>query len=122
MLILPDMSDGPSESLALCVLTCHIKTVFYINWSLFLFQREAILIKELSRETAPNKIFTFSTRIWLPSNYIITKTTKGQSEVIPTVVKATLIPENLKKIQVPVFLFIYQIGLVINIVTVSDIQ
>lgn len=101
--IIQNLYSAHEEAISICEEQGLKQAVYFLKRDLmFIKEREAILIKELSRETAPNKVFTFSTRIWLPSNYIITKTTKGQSEVIPTVVKATLIPENLKKIQTPV--------------------
>lgn len=47
-------------------------------------QREAVLVKELSKVRIPNRRYTFSTRIWLPKNYIVTKDEGRRQTVIPT--------------------------------------
>lgn len=52
-------------------------------------QREAVLVKELSKVRIPNRRYTFSTRIWLPKNYIVTKDEGRRQTVIPTKVIRT---------------------------------
>ena len=43
-----------------------------------------MLVKELGKVRIPNKRYTFSTRIWMPKNYIVTKVEGTKQTVIPT--------------------------------------
>ncbi|XP_076073157.1 uncharacterized protein LOC143044850 isoform X3 [Mytilus galloprovincialis] len=93
--IMQNLYSAHEEAINICEEQGLKQAVYFLKRDLtFIKERESILITELSRETTPNKVFTFLPRIWMPSNYIITKTTKGHSEVIPTVVKNQLMPEN----------------------------
>ncbi|XP_013411124.1 uncharacterized protein LOC106174227 isoform X2 [Lingula anatina] len=52
----------------------------------FIKDRETVLRKELSKVKYPTREFHFSTRIWLPQNWIVKQHLYGESEVIPTVI------------------------------------
>ena len=43
------------------------------------------MLKELSKVRIPNRLYTFSIRIWLPRNWVTLKTIEGDESVIPTV-------------------------------------
>jgi len=62
------------------------------------FQREPVLRKELSKVKMPNRIFTFSTRIWSPQNWVIMQHTYEGTEIIPTVMKDTPIVDSKRHI------------------------
>ncbi|XP_005097291.1 uncharacterized protein LOC101859401 [Aplysia californica] len=66
------------------------QSVYFLRRDLnFIKEREAVLRKELGRVKIPTREFTFSTRIWLPKNWVITRLNfLGRSEVIPTVIRA----------------------------------
>lgn len=42
-------------------------------------------MKELSKVKIPNRVFTFSTKIWLPKNWIVYRQT-NQAAVVPTLI------------------------------------
>lgn len=50
-------------------------------------QREHILRKELGRVKVPTQVFTFSTKIWFPQHWMIVRQTRGDTEVMPTIIK-----------------------------------
>ena len=45
-----------------------------------------MLRKELSKVRQANRTFTFQTRIWLPSNWTVTRILYGQTKVVPTMI------------------------------------
>ncbi|KAI0224495.1 hypothetical protein LSAT2_024502 [Lamellibrachia satsuma] len=53
---------------------------------IFMRDQEPVLRKELSKVRQANRVFTFHTRIWLPSNWVVTRTLYGQTDIVPTVV------------------------------------
>ncbi|KAK2178211.1 hypothetical protein NP493_553g00000 [Ridgeia piscesae] len=53
---------------------------------IFMRDQEPVLRKELSRVRQPNRTFTFETKIWMPSNWVVTRVLYGQTEVVPTVI------------------------------------
>ena len=67
-------------------------------------QREAILSKELARVKIPTREFTFSSKIWLPQNWIVHRQDQfGSSEIIPTILKDTQAPQEGRSTAAQVF-------------------
>ncbi|XP_052759604.1 uncharacterized protein LOC128202638 [Mya arenaria] len=63
------------------------QTVYFLRRDLnFLKQREPILLKELEKVRIPNRQFTFSMQIWLPSNWVTVKVMDTGELVVPTVI------------------------------------
>ena len=50
------------------------------------FQREPVLVKELSRVRVPSRQYSFAQRIWFAKDWIIKREMFGETEVISTVV------------------------------------
>ncbi|XP_022314520.2 uncharacterized protein LOC111119021 isoform X2 [Crassostrea virginica] len=73
------------EAIALCERQDLNQTAYFLKRDLnFIKEREAVLVKELGKVRIPNKRYTFSTRIWMPKNYIVTKVEGTKQTVIPT--------------------------------------
>ncbi|KAL0892744.1 hypothetical protein ABMA27_014454 [Loxostege sticticalis] len=72
----------------------------------FLRDREPLLMKELRAAKTPTREFTWSTRIWLPQNWVVVRHFRGRSERIPTVLstRATSIVTPRSDPSQPVFL------------------
>ncbi|KAK3091951.1 hypothetical protein FSP39_023952 [Pinctada imbricata] len=86
--ILRNLWSAHEEAISLCEEQGLMQAVYFLRRDLtFIKERETILIKELSKVRIPNRRYTFSTHIWLPRNYIVTKTTGSKKEVIPTVIR-----------------------------------
>ncbi|CAG5132948.1 unnamed protein product, partial [Candidula unifasciata] len=76
------------EAISMCEEDGLQQTVYFLRRDLnFIKERETVLRKELGRVKAPTQEFTFSTRIWLPHNWIVRKWNNGlKSEIIETVI------------------------------------
>ncbi|KAL3877445.1 hypothetical protein ACJMK2_035151 [Sinanodonta woodiana] len=77
------------EAISLCEEEDLHQSIYFLKRDLnFIKEREPVLLKELSRVKIPNKVFTFNTRIWFPSNWVVTRVYEEETEVIPTVLAA----------------------------------
>ncbi|KAK2155090.1 hypothetical protein LSH36_249g00040 [Paralvinella palmiformis] len=87
------------SSLAECSRNNLEQAIYFLHRDLiFLRDREPVLRKELSKVKMPNRIFTFSTRIWSPQNWVIMQHTYEGTEIIPTVMKDTPIVDSKRHI------------------------
>ncbi|XP_063235543.1 uncharacterized protein LOC134538292 isoform X2 [Bacillus rossius redtenbacheri] len=78
------------EALLLCASQHLGQTVYFLNRDLtFMREREPVLLKELRKVKTPTRSFHWSTRVWLPGNWVVRRSFQGVSEVIPTVHSAT---------------------------------
>ncbi|KAK6165166.1 hypothetical protein SNE40_023610 [Patella caerulea] len=76
------------EAISLCEEQDLQQAVYFLRRDInFIKERESVLLKELGRVKQPTRIFTFSTRIWFPHNYIIKRYYRGETVVIPTIFK-----------------------------------
>ncbi|KAK3789575.1 hypothetical protein RRG08_016254 [Elysia crispata] len=84
------------EAISLCEEEGLAQAVYFLRRDLnFIKEREAILRKELARVKIPTREFTFSSKIWLPHNWIVHRRDQfGQSEVIPTIIKDSEPPQR----------------------------
>ncbi|RUS83688.1 hypothetical protein EGW08_008536, partial [Elysia chlorotica] len=84
------------EAISLCEEEGLAQAVYFLRRDLnFIKEREAILSKELARVKIPTREFTFSSKIWLPRNWIVHRIDQsGQSEIIPTVIKDSQPPQR----------------------------
>ncbi|XP_056019360.1 uncharacterized protein LOC125672084 isoform X3 [Ostrea edulis] len=83
--ITQNLWSAHEEAITLCEQQGLNQTAYFLKRDLnFIKEREAVLVKELSKVRIPNKRYTFSTRIWLPKNYIVTKIEGTRQTVIPT--------------------------------------
>ncbi|KAJ8317953.1 hypothetical protein KUTeg_003044 [Tegillarca granosa] len=75
------------EAISICEEEDLKQAVYFLKRDLnFIKERESVLLKELVTIKIPRRRFTFSTRIWMPRNYIITKIHGNRRENIPTVI------------------------------------
>ncbi|XP_012271893.1 uncharacterized protein LOC105695146 isoform X2 [Orussus abietinus] len=78
------------EALSLCTHQNLQQTVYFLNRDLtFMKEREPVLLKELRKVKTPTRSFQWPTQIWFPRNWIIKRSFRGQSEIIPTVLSNT---------------------------------
>ncbi|XP_063825249.1 uncharacterized protein LOC135074798 [Ostrinia nubilalis] len=91
---------------AMQALKLHQHRYFLLRDLTFLRDREPLLMKELRAAKTPTREFTWSTRIWLPQNWVVVRHFRGRSERIPTVLstRATSIVTPRSDPSQPVFL------------------
>ncbi|XP_052685923.1 uncharacterized protein LOC128165435 isoform X5 [Crassostrea angulata] len=88
--IAQNLWSAHEEAITLCEQQGLNQTAYFLKRDLnFIKEREAVLVKELSKVRIPNRRYTFSTRIWLPKNYIVTKIEGTRRTVIQTKVIRT---------------------------------
>ncbi|KAG7303080.1 hypothetical protein JYU34_013107 [Plutella xylostella] len=66
----------------------HQHRYFLLRDQAFLRDREPLLIKELKSAKTPTREFTWSTRIWCPSHWVVTRHFRGRAEPVPTVLSS----------------------------------
>ncbi|XP_045212309.2 uncharacterized protein LOC123563530 [Mercenaria mercenaria] len=76
------------EAITLCDNEDLQQTVYFLRRDLnFIKEREAILLNELSQVRIPNRVFTFSVRIWFPQNWVtVKKVADGEEMLVPTMI------------------------------------
>ncbi|XP_050419885.1 uncharacterized protein LOC126832893 isoform X2 [Adelges cooleyi] len=78
------------EALMLCKEYNLDQAIYFLQRDLtFMREREPVLVKELRAVKIPTRTFHWLTQIWHPTNWIVTRSFQGQSEVIPTVLSLT---------------------------------
>ncbi|GFS15118.1 Gmk_2 protein [Elysia marginata] len=84
------------EAISLCEEEELAQAVYFLRRDLnFIKEREAILSKELARVKIPTREFSFSSKIWLPHNWIVYQRDQyGRSEIIPTIIKDSQAPKG----------------------------
>ncbi|GFN98384.1 gmk_0 protein, partial [Plakobranchus ocellatus] len=77
------------DAISLCEEEGLAQAVYFLRRDLnFIKERETILRKELARVKIPTREFVFSSKIWLPYNWVVHRTDElGVSEIITTVIK-----------------------------------
>uniref|UniRef100_A0A8W8HZT2 Uncharacterized protein n=1 Tax=Magallana gigas TaxID=29159 RepID=A0A8W8HZT2_MAGGI len=99
--IAQNLWSAHEEAITLCEQQGLNQTAYFLKRDLnFIKEREAVLVKELSKVRIPNRRYTFSTRIWLPKNYIVTKDEGRRQTVIPTKVIRTEPPPGKRPVNV----------------------
>ncbi|XP_062594006.1 uncharacterized protein LOC134255480 isoform X1 [Saccostrea cucullata] len=94
--ILQNLWSAHEEAINLCEQQELNQTAYFLKRDLnFIKEREAVLVKELSKVRIPNRRYTFSTRIWLPKNYIVSKMEGTKRTVIPTKIVKTKPPQKI---------------------------
>ncbi|ESO83920.1 hypothetical protein LOTGIDRAFT_108137 [Lottia gigantea] len=100
--ITQNLWSAHEEATSLCEEQDLQQAVYFIKRDInFIKERESVLKKELSKVKQPNRQYTFNSKIWFPSNYIIKRYYRGESVVIPTVFKETSISSAAEKDIVP---------------------
>lgn len=75
-------------AISLCEEQQQKQAIYFLRRDLnFIKEREHILRKELGRVKVPTQVFTFSTKIWFPQHWMIVRQTRGDTEVMPTIIK-----------------------------------
>lgn len=52
-------------------------------------QREPVLLNELKNLKVAMRVFQWRAQVWFPSNYVVSRTFQGESELIPTVLASS---------------------------------
>ncbi|KAL4240910.1 hypothetical protein ACF0H5_001692 [Mactra antiquata] len=78
------------EAINLCEDEDLYQAVYFLKRDYnFVTAREAILLKELSQVRIPNRVFTFSLRIWFPKNYDTIRCADDEEIIVQTVIDDT---------------------------------
>lgn len=54
-----------------------------------ILQREPVLLNELKNLKVAMRVFQWRAQVWFPSNYIVSRSFQGESEIIPTVLASS---------------------------------
>ncbi|CAB3253888.1 unnamed protein product [Arctia plantaginis] len=97
------MEDAAADMLAHKL---HQHRYFLLRDLAFLRDREPLLMKELRLAVSPTRTFTWATRIWRASNWVVVRHFRGRRERVPTVLstRATSIVTPRSDPSQPVFL------------------
>lgn len=91
-------ADTVSNWICKCVLSCfpHILSphstshiLLSLMPPLLLPQREPVLLNELKNLKVAMRVFQWRAQVWFPSNYVVSRTFQGESELIPTVLASS---------------------------------
>lgn len=78
-----------SAFLTPCHLSQHISCFFSTPTPPSLPQREPVLLNELKNLKVAMRVFQWRAQVWFPSNYVVSRTFQGESELIPTVLASS---------------------------------
>ncbi|XP_067672611.1 uncharacterized protein [Haliotis asinina] len=82
------------EAISICEDQGLNQAIYFLRRDLnFIKERETILRQELSKVKEATRVFTFSTKIWFPQNWVIRRHFRGETEIIQTVITDSA-PEN----------------------------
>ncbi|XP_041363220.1 uncharacterized protein LOC121378908 [Gigantopelta aegis] len=86
--ITQNLWSAHEEAISICEDQGLQQAIYFLRRDLnFIKERDAVLHQELSKVKKPTRTFSFSTRIWLPRNWIIRRQSYGDVEVIVTVIR-----------------------------------
>ncbi|XP_064104875.1 uncharacterized protein LOC135214466 isoform X2 [Macrobrachium nipponense] len=78
------------HSLALCRQHDLQQHAYFLQRDLsFMREREPVLLNELKNLKVAMRVFQWRAQVWFPSNYIVSRSFQGESEIIPTVLASS---------------------------------
>ncbi|XP_037776345.1 uncharacterized protein LOC119573262 isoform X2 [Penaeus monodon] len=78
------------HALALCRENDLQQHAYFLQRDLaFMREREPVLLNELKNLKVAMRVFQWRAQVWFPSNYIVSRSFQGESEIIPTVLASS---------------------------------
>ncbi|KAK8396821.1 hypothetical protein O3P69_005057 [Scylla paramamosain] len=78
------------HALALCRQNNLPQHAYFLQRDLsFMREREPVLLNELKNLKVAMRVFQWRAQVWFPSNYVVSRTFQGESELIPTVLASS---------------------------------